>query len=79
MLVADVSGAGGGTLGGPTPGPGTERSSGEPAVELPDTEARDAVLVNPGRQTDCKSKRLNNFKIGYTKWRNNACGRLNHN
>lgn len=53
MLAAEASGAGGGTLGGPDPGSGTERSSGDVAAELPDTEVRDAVFVIPGRQTAC--------------------------
>jgi hypothetical protein len=50
MLAADARGAGGGTLGGPDPGSGIDRSSGD-AAELPDTEALDVVFVIPGRHT----------------------------
>lgn len=49
--MADARGAGGGTLGGPDPGSGIERSSGDVAAELPDTDVRDAVFVIPGRHT----------------------------
>lgn len=54
MLAEVVRGAGGGAEGGPAlaPGSGTERSSGEPATELPDTELRDVAFVRPGRHTD---------------------------
>lgn len=54
MLAPEVSGAGGGTDGGPAPGSGIGRSSGEVATELPDTELREVVFVIPGRQTDWK-------------------------
>lgn len=50
MLAAAASGAGGGADGGPAPGSGGARSSGDGA-ELPDTELREAVLVMPGRHT----------------------------
>lgn len=54
MLAAAESGAGGGAEGGPVPAPGSgmDRSSGDPATELPDTELRDVAFVRPGRQTD---------------------------
>lgn len=55
MLAPAVSGAGGGALGGPDPGRGGLRSSGDVA-ELPDTELRDVVLVIPGRHTAWKQQ-----------------------
>lgn len=52
MLAAADKGAGGGADGGPAPGRGIGRSSGDPPTELPDTELRDVAFVSPGRQTD---------------------------
>lgn len=49
--AADVSGTGGGALGGP------RSSVGEPAA-LPDTDERDVVLVIPGRHTACNTDKL---------------------
>lgn len=59
MLAAAESGAGGGAVGGPEPGPGGARSSlGDPAIELPETELRDAVFAKPGRHTAYNQGRL---------------------